>query len=241
MTIRKISAVLARTRFVCACAMGALITSSPAFADIIYKLGNQQYYNVNIAADTNAASVIGDIGNTGFQMTFDSMLGPYGTAFSGLPINMHCQHGVAFCESYADSLVSTAAHTGFSSITLSALGGTFWTAGDFALDLLGATDTTVTFTAYDNGVQVGLPTALAFDATGQNQYNFQLINNEMIDELVITSTADFNIADIKQVSLQPFGAPPFQVPEPPTLAFVGTGLLGLGFVAKKRRRRESGV
>src|SRR5690348_11479214 len=127
MTIRKISAVLARKRFVCACAMGALIASSPAFADIIYELGNQQYYNVNIAADTNAASVIGDIGNTGFQMMFDTMLGPYGTAFSGLPINMHCQHGVAFCESYADSLVSTADHTGFSSITLSALGGTFWT------------------------------------------------------------------------------------------------------------------
>jgi len=89
-----------------------------------------QYYNVNLAADTDAATVTGDIGNPGDQMTFDTMLGPWPNQD---PIAMHCQHGVAFCKSVADS--STSNHTGFSSITLTAIGGTSWTAGDFALDL----------------------------------------------------------------------------------------------------------
>lgn len=234
--------------FLASCAVAALAMSSPASADIMYATGNQQYYNVNIAADVNVFSVTGDIGNTGDQMTFNTMLAPqsYPLPLGGEPsVEMHCQHGVAFCESYADSLVSTSSHTGFSSITLSAIGGTAWTAGDFALDLLGSVDGNVTFQAYMNGTAVNCTPAncntFLIDATGQNPYNFFTFNNETIDQLVITAectstTACFNLADIKQVSLQPLGAPPAPVPEPASLAIVGAGLLGLGLFRLRHRK-----
>lgn len=241
-----VSARTTKTLLACACAIGALIVSSPASAGIIYSSGNQQYYNVNIAADVDVFSATGDIGNTGYQMTFNTMLGPqsYPLPLGGEPqVDMHCQHGVAFCESYADSLVSTGSHTGFSSITLSAVGNTAWTAGDFALDLLGRVDGTVTFQAFLDGNPVaclGLNCNLfSIDATGQNPYNFFTFNNAAIDQLIITAsctsdTSCFNLADIKQVSLQPLGATP--IPEPSTMALFGIGFAGLGFVGLRRRR-----
>ena len=93
----------------------ALVAASPAFADVIYGTKNIQYDNMNIQADTNALSVTGDIAHTPLQMTFNTMIGP---DFS-TQVTMHCQHGVAFCESYADSQPN-ATSTGFSSLTLSA-------------------------------------------------------------------------------------------------------------------------
>ena len=108
-----------------------LIAMQEADATVIFQTGNQQYTNVNIAADANALFVVGDIGNTGLQMTFENMIGPDGTT----QVTMHGQHGMAFVESYLDSLPS-ATHTGFSSLTLMAQAGYGFTAGDFALDEL---------------------------------------------------------------------------------------------------------
>ncbi len=83
-----------------------------ANATIVFHSGNHQYTNVNIAADADALSLVGDIGNTGIQMTFNNMIGPDGST----QVSMHGQHGVAFVESTHDSQQNP--HTGFSSINL---------------------------------------------------------------------------------------------------------------------------
>ncbi len=205
------------------------IAMQEADATVIFQTGNQQYTNVNIAADTNALSIIGDIKNTGLQMTFENMIGPDGQT----KVAMHGQHGVAFVESYADSLPG-ATNTGFSSLTLMAQAGYGFTAGDFALDELtgGSNPGSVTFNGID---QFGNPNTSIFSmrVNGQNPYNFYTLNGEIVTSLVITAPLTSLLQDIKQVSVNV--AP---IPEPATLASVG---LGLALLRWSRRRDEEAL
>ena len=208
------------------------IAMHEADATVIFQTGNQQYTNVNIAADTNAFSIVGDIQNTGLQMTFENMIGPDGKT----KVEMHGQHGVAFVESYLDSIPG-ATHTGFSALTLMAQAGYGFTAGDFALDELnsGANPGSVTFNGID---QFGNPNTATFSmsANGQNPYNFYTQNGEIVTSVVITVPTTSLLQDIKQVSVNV--AP---IPEPSTLASIGLGLAALGWMRRRNEKASGSV
>lgn len=203
----------------------AFISIAPAGATIIWSTGNVQYTNVNIAADIDALSIVGAIGNTGMTMTFENMIGPDGTT----QVDMHGQHGVAFIESTYDS--QNTPHTGFFALDLIAQVGTAWTAGDFALDLLNSSDSTVTLTGIDQ-FGVSFSSIFTIASNGQNQYNFLAQDGEKVTSIHIQAADKLQpLQDLKQLSLNAVPAP-----EPITLSLLGMGLAGLGF---SRRRKQN--
>lgn len=173
--------------------------SVPASPGVIFQTGNQQFTNVNIAADTDALSIIGDIGNTGLQMTFDTMIGPDGTT----QVTMHGQHGVAFVQSFADSQPG-ATDTGFASITLTAQAGYGFTGGDFELDQLNQLPSPtgiLSLQGIDQFSGVSTNNTLGISENGQNPYNFYTTGREVATSIVITVATSDLLEDIKQVSL----------------------------------------
>ena len=210
-----------------------LATAPPAAATIIFTTGNQTYTNVNIVAASDVSSCLGDIGNTGFTMTFQDMIGPDGTT----QVTMQCEHGVSAVESFADSQPS-ATHTGFSSITLVAEPNTAWTAGDFSLDQLNSLTSPTGFVTFSGVDQFGNPTSttLAIDQNGQNPYNFTTANGELVTSILISVPTTDLLQDIKQVSLN---AVP--IPEPGMLTLVGVGLLGVAVFPLRIGRRADTV
>lgn len=206
----------------------AVLAVQPADATVIVQTGNQQYDNVNIAADIDAMTLTGTIANTGgVTMTFNSMIGPdYST-----PVSMHGQHGVAFVESTADS-VPGASHTGFSSLTLTAEPGTSWFAGDFALDQLVDHPGDVFFEFSGNNFTTFITTGFLLDPNGQSQFNFFGNAGEQITQLTIFVTDPTLLQDIKQVSLGVTGIP---LPEPLTLSLFGAGLIGAGALRRRKK------
>jgi hypothetical protein len=211
---------------------GLIVAAAPASAEIIFSTGNQQYTNVNIAADVDALSITGAIGNTGINMTFDKMIGPDGTT----QVSMHGQHGVAFVESFYDSANSP--HTGFASITLTAQTGYGFSAGDFALDQLNSLLSPtgfVNFTATDQIGDISTGT-LAIDQKGQNQYQFTGLNNELATKIVISVATSDLLQDFKALSLnvaQISVTPP--VPEPPSALLLAGAATILGIGLRRQR------
>ena len=119
-------------------------------------------------------------------------------------------------------------NTGFYSLTLTAEPGTYWTAGDLALDLLaGSANAFVHFNGFDS---LGAPLTtrtLAIDVNGQNPYNFVAQGGEQITSITFDAVL---LQDLKGLSLN-VGA----VPEPSTWAMMILGFVGIGFMAYRRK------
>jgi len=210
----------------------ALLAAAPASADIVWATGSHQYTNVNLAGDSNAFSIVGDIGNTGNSVLFNNMIGPD----QSTQVEMAGKQGVAFIQSYADSLINGQnGLTGFYSLTVTAEAGTFWTAGDLSLDLLGRDDGSVTFNGFDSLGNALTPQSFALSANGLHDFNFLAINGEHITEITF-NTGTGLLEDMKHLSLESAVAP---VPEASTWAMMLLGFAGVGFLSYRRRSAPS--
>lgn len=209
----------------------ALCAIQPANATIVFHSGNVQYTNVNIAADVDAMSVVGDIGNTGITMTFSNMIGPDGLT----QVSMHGQHGVAFIESTVDS-ASSSSHTGFRSISMTPQAGYGFTAGDFALDELnGLSGGIITLIGLDQFGSTHTDSSFTIDPHGQNHFNFTTADNELVTGIIITVAAEQMLQDIKQVSVDVA-----RIPEPGTFALLSLALFGAGLSRGGRELKRVG-
>ncbi len=205
----------------------SLAYGGQAGATITFSTGNAQYDNVNFPDSLNVSSVVGAIGSTGQNVTFENMIGPDGTT----QVNMHSAHGTATLQNTADA-PPVQVLSGFSAVTLMADTGYGWSAGDFKLDQLNSlTSPTgkVTLTGYD---QFGNITSqiLPISQSGQQEYNFTTADGELVTEIIISVATTDLLSDLKQVSLN--GE---LIPEPASIATLG-GMLGLFGLLRRRRR-----
>lgn len=213
-------------------AMGLVFNAS---ATITFSTGNQQYNNVNFAADQNAGTVTGlaTIGGQDLQVYFTSGIGPDGST----PITLHAQHGVAFVENNADAASSTP-QIGFSSITIKPQAGYGFTAGDFKLDEINSgVSGLVTFFGKDQFGNLTMQ-SFAISPNGQNPYQFVTSNGEMVTSLVFTVPTTSLMADVKQVSVD---MAPMAIPEPATVVSAFLLVLPLGVSAYRIIRKNQTV
>lgn len=105
----------------------------------------------------------------------------------------------------------------------------------FNLDAIA--DGTANFTATDQFGTIFSFNNIALSGSGQNFFTLGSSDGEVAKSFTLVSTvAISNITDLEQVRIGPASLtpPPTDAPEPATLALLGSGLLGLGFLRRRQ-------
>lgn len=191
-------------------------TSQTAQADIIIVSGNVPQTDENVLLNTGLTGnpIFGTTNQTGLSVRFQS------TEALTAPAS-----GQARIEAADGTLTN---------LVIDIPGATFTS---LILNIDAVANGSVSFVVTeDNGQQT--PGTFSLSGTGENFFTITAVNGQRISSVSFSTTVAMTITNVEDVAqIRIGGAQQTPIPEPATMLLLGSGLIGLGAMVRKRRNR----